>query len=124
MADYLGNELPGGGLQCYRDAGDGSFALVVAAITGGQTTTPIAAGVVGNTIVKATPGRLVHVLVTALGTGALTIYDNATTNTGTIIGVVPASAPVGSLYALHMPAANGITVQGNAANPGVTIAWT
>ena len=124
MADYLGDELPNGGMQRFRDAGDGSLALVVAAITGGQTATPIAAGTVANTVIKATPGRLVHVLVTAVGTNPLSIYDNATTNTGTIIGIVPASAPVGSLYALHMPAANGITVQGNAANPAITVAWT
>lgn len=123
-ADQLGDELPGGGLKRYRDMGEGSFAEVVAAVTGGQVATPVPAGTVGNTVIKATPGRLVHILVTAVGTGALTVYDNATTNAGTIIGLVPAATPVGSLYALHMPAANGITVAGAAANPGVTVSWT
>ena len=88
---------------------------------GSATATPISAGTVANTVVKSSSGTLVSVIVTTLGTNAMLIYDNATTNSGTIIGAVPASAAVGSIFTFAMPAINGITVAGNAANPAVTI---
>jgi hypothetical protein len=61
------------------------------------------------------------VLVTASGTNALTVYDNASSPSGTIIALVPPSAAVGTLIDCQAPAASGITVAGNSANPGVTI---
>jgi hypothetical protein len=88
---------------------------------GGRTSTAIAAGVAANTVVKATPGRLARLLVTATGTNQLTIYDNATTSSGTIIAIVPANAAVGTLIDCQAIALNGITIAGNAANPGITI---
>lgn len=88
---------------------------------GGRASAAIAAGATGNTVVKGSPGRLARVLVTASGTGALTIYDNASSPSGTIIGLVPAAAAAGTLIDCQAPAANGITVAGNSANPGVTI---
>ncbi len=88
---------------------------------GGRVSTAIAAGVVGNTVVRASAGRLARVLVTATGTGQMSIFDNASSPTGTIIGLVPASAAVGTLLDCQAPAANGITVAGNSNNPGVTI---
>ncbi len=90
----------------------------------GQSTTALAASASSNTVIKASAGRLARVLVTVSGTGEMDIYDNASTNSGTKIGVVPASAAVGSVYDFQMPAANGITVAGSASNPGVTISWT
>lgn len=87
-------------------------------------TTAIAAGATSNTVVKAAPGRLFRVLVTATGTNPLLIYDNASTNSGTVIGALPASPAVGATYDFELPAANGITVGGNSANPGVTVSWS
>jgi len=91
--------------------------------TGGTTTVAVAAGASSDTIVKATPGRLCRVLVTTTGTNPMAIWDNASGHTGTIIGALPASPAVGTTYDFNLPAANGITVQGNAANPAVTISF-
>lgn len=90
----------------------------------GTSTTAITAGVATNTVIKATAGRLARILVTATGTNQMNIYDNASGASGTIIGVVPASATVGTVVELRMPASNGMVVAGNSANPGVTIAWS
>jgi len=89
----------------------------------GSSTFPIAAGVATDTTVKGTPGTLVRVLVTATGTGTLLIYDNVAAHTGTIIGAVPANATQGSLFTFCMPALVGITVQGSANNPGITVSF-
>lgn len=88
---------------------------------GGRVSTSIAAGLTANTIVRGSSGRLARVLVTATGTGQMNIFDNASSPTGTIIGLVPANAVVGTLLDCQAPAANGITVAGNSNNPGVTI---
>ncbi len=91
---------------------------------GGRSTTAVAASVSTDTVIKATAGRLAKVLVTATGTNAMQIFDNATAGSGKIIGALPASPAVGAVYDFQMPAANGVTVLGNALNPGVTISWT
>lgn len=88
--------------------------------SGGRSSTAIAAGTAGNTVVKASAGRLASVLVTTTGTNPLVIYDNASTASGTIIGALPASPAIG-LYVFGTPAQNGLTVAGNASNPGVTV---
>jgi hypothetical protein len=90
--------------------------------TGGLVTTAVAVNA-ANTVVKAGAGRLCNVLVTTTGTNPMLIYDNATTNSGTVIGCLPASPPVGTTYTFSMPAAAGITVAGSATNPAVTISW-
>lgn len=95
----------------------------------GDTTAAVGAGVTGNTIIKGGySGTLARVLVTsANGAAAITIYDaNGPASgsvTGTIIGVVPASATIGSIYSLGMPFENGITVGGAATNGGLTISF-
>ncbi len=90
---------------------------------GGNGTTAVAAGTAANTVIKAASGYLARVLVTTAGTSVVLIYDNATTNSGTVIGVIPANSPAGSLLEFHMPAANGITVDGDAQLPAITVAW-
>jgi hypothetical protein len=99
-------------------------AWLIHADNDGQSTTPVAASTSANTIIKAVSGRLARVLITATGTNQMNIYDNATTNSGTIIGAIPANPSIGQVFEFMMPAANGITVGGNANNPGVTISWT
>jgi len=91
--------------------------------SGGTNTLAIAAATATDTVVKGYKGRLCRVLVTATGTNPLQIFDNASAATGTIIGALPASPAVGAVYDFNLPAANGITVKGNAANPGVTISF-
>ncbi len=128
----IGTRDVGGGVEVQRiipNTFSGGVATDVSAVNplpvdqGGRTNTAIPAGTAGNTIVKASSGRLNRVLVTATGTANSVIYDNATTNTGTIIGIVPSSATVGQVIDLRMPAANGITVSGAAAAPGYTVSF-
>jgi hypothetical protein len=88
---------------------------------GGRTSTAIAASTSANTVIKNSPGRLARILVTATGTNEMDVFDNASTNSGTKIGIVPANATVGTIIDCQAPALNGITVGGNSNNPGVTI---
>lgn len=80
----------------------------------------------GNTVVSPGPGRLARVLVTTAGTGSgdALIYDNATTNSGTVIGVIPATIAIGTYYVFEMPAANGITVANVANGPVLTVGYS
>jgi hypothetical protein len=84
----------------------------------------VAAGT-GTTVVKASAGRLVSAVVTgAASTGALTFYDNASTGSGTVIGVVPASAGSGTRWPFETPAVNGITAVGAAGSAAVTVSYS
>lgn len=89
----------------------------------GTNTTAIAAATVANTVIKASAGRLARILVTATGTANVLIFDNATTNSGTVIGIVKATAVVGDIIELRTPAQSGITVGGSANNGGFTVVW-
>jgi hypothetical protein len=91
---------------------------------GGAQTGTVASGS-GNTVVKGSAGRLCRVLVTTAGTGSgnVLIYDNASTNSGTVIGVVPATVAIGTYYSLDLPAANGIVVANVANGPALTVSY-
>lgn len=91
--------------------------------TAGTTATAVAISA-NDTQIKPSPGRLCRMLVTTSGTGATQIFDNATTGSGTVIGVVAASAAVGTLVEAQAPAVNGITVKGNANNSAITVIWS
>ena len=59
--------------------------------------------------VKASPGRLGSVLVTtALSAAAITIYDNTSAASGTVLAVIPASSAVGFRVVVDLPAMTGI----------------
>jgi hypothetical protein len=80
----------------------------------------------GNVVISNTPGRLAKVLVTTAGTGAgnVLFYDNATTNTGTIIGIVAATISVtGTPLTFDIPAANGIVCAQVASGPVFTVSY-
>jgi hypothetical protein len=100
---------------------NGGTSTIGAINNDGTSSTAIAAGTSANTVVKASGGRLASILVTTTGTNALTVYDNASTNSGTILAVIPANAAAGTFTVFKVPAANGITVAGNASNPAVSI---
>lgn len=90
---------------------------------GGQTgTVPTGAG---NTEIKTSAGRLCKVVVTAAGTGTgnVLIYDNASTNSGTVLAAIPATIAAGQIYPLDMPAANGITAANVANGPALTVSY-
>lgn len=85
----------------------------------------VVAGGAGTTIVKGSPGRLVSAVVTgANSTGVLTFYDNATTGSGTVIGIVPSGATTGTRYPLEVPAANGIVAVGASGSAAVTVSYS
>jgi hypothetical protein len=86
---------------------------------GGSATHTVATGA-GNTVVKNSAGRLAGLLVTAGGSAAVTCYDNATTNSGTVIGITPAVTTTGTYYPSGAAAANGITCAGAASSAAVT----
>lgn len=90
----------------------------------GTNTTPVAASTTADTVIKGGPGRLCRVLVTTTGTGAAVIWDNANGHTGTIIGSIAANAAAGTFVECQEPATNGITVQGNANLPAITVTWS
>jgi hypothetical protein len=78
-----------------------------------------------NTVIKNAAGTFYNATVTTTGTAGLIIYDNASTNSGTILLSIPANATVGTIYSFPggMPAANGITSAGVTNCPAVTIAY-
>lgn len=83
----------------------------------------IAAGKSTDTLLKSEPGLLKRVVVFTTGTNPLQIEDaNASGGTGDVIGALPASPAIGP-YDFEMPAAAGILVKGNAANPAITISF-
>ena len=94
--------------------------------TGGTTTAAVASGTSSNTVVKASAGRLAKVLVTGLAgttTGTTSIFDNATTNSGTVLAILANNTAVGTVLTFDMPAANGITIGGGANAPAMTISY-
>lgn len=77
-------------------------------------------------VIKATPGTLISVIVTAISTTVDTfIYDNASTASGTIIGVIPKSARIGDPpLVFNAPAKLGIVVGGQTGSASATILWS
>lgn len=73
-----------------------------------------------NTVVSAVPCKLVRVVVTTAGsnsTGFATVYDNATTGTGMILGALAANTAIGTILELKTHAVNGVTVNNVATGP-------
>ena len=79
----------------------------------------------GNTVIKPRSGQLRRVLVTTAGTGTgnVQFFDNATTNSGTVIGMVPATIAIGNYYTFDMPAALGIVCQNVLNGPVMTVSF-
>lgn len=88
--------------------------------------TKVVAAGAGTTIIKAAPGRLLKAVVTAAGTATdnITIYDNPSAGSGTILAVIPGGGTVGTIYTLDLPAAAGITAVNVASGPGVTLGYS
>jgi hypothetical protein len=99
------------------------------ASNGGKWTTTVAATAIaaGVVVIKAAPGRLCKILVTTATTAsqAITIYDNATAGSGTIVAVIPGSSVAGLVVEFQMPCNNGISIAQNAslAAGAITISW-
>lgn len=93
--------------------------------THGSVTVAIAAGA-ATTVVAPRRARLARIVVTAAaaGSGTVTVYDHATTGSGTILAVVLSTATVGQVFDVQMPAANGLTVAATAQGPAVTVSYS
>lgn len=76
-----------------------------------------AAIVAGVVVVSSHAGQLNKVLVTTTTTAAqaITVFDNATAGTGTIIAIIPGGTAAGTIFAYDIPVVNGITIGQNAA---------
>lgn len=93
-------------------------------ITSGGGSTAYVAAAAGTTVIKNSKGRLCKVQVTTLGATALTFYDHASAASGSIIGIIPASAAAGGApITFDWPAANGITGDFLAGSPAVSISY-
>lgn len=91
---------------------------------GGAKTTLIAAGTAANTVIKASAGVFYGVFASTTAAGAGLIYDNASTNSGTPVGVAPSAIGFDQgVPAIGVNCVNGITVAGSATNPALTIYW-
>lgn len=79
----------------------------------------------GNTVISTSAGRFSAVLFTTAGAAnAITVYDNATTNSGTVIGYFAASTSIGTFQAYDIPIANGIVIRDAAGSTGLTIVYS
>ncbi len=88
--------------------------------TSGRLTTTLAAGTTGANVVLVTGQGVLHrKIVTTAGTAALAVYDNATTNSGTILSIGTATDAV-AVTEINAPFVNGLTAR----QAGVTAACT
>jgi hypothetical protein len=90
---------------------------------GGGANLAIAAGKSTDTVLSATPARLCRIIVTAAGSANTQIFDNASAGSGTVIGIIPTAAAVGTVIDFSIPAMLGITVKGLATNHGFTVSF-
>jgi len=89
---------------------------------GGENTFP-AAAFGGVQVVKNAPGILCSVLVTTSLSAIVTIFDNASAGSGTVIGYIPATAVAGNIFVFNMPANLGITIGALANTGAVTVSY-
>lgn len=82
----------------------------------------VAAGTAANTVIKGTPGILYGVFASTTAAGGGQIFDNASTASGTPIAFAPAAIGYDTgIPAVGINCVNGITLQGSATNPALTI---
>ena len=113
-----GNPLGDGHQGLWVDFSAASFAGTIMVVAGMQQLIPANTAV--NAQVKASAGALLAAVVTTLGTGIHTFYDNAMPfAAGNTLGSFLASAAVGTMI-IGKPAAAGIVSAGAASGPALT----
>jgi len=70
-------------------------------------------------VVKPRPGRLAKIVVTAAVTGSITIYDNPSAATGTVL--FTATTPAVGITVLDIPARSGIYLVPGSAGAGILV---
>ncbi len=106
----------------YDTAANAPLTATLPGVVNADGTATVAFAAAAGGVVKASSGRLCAVLVTTTGTADAVFYDNPSAASGTIIGLVPASAAKGA-YPIHFPAATGIYYAGGAGAPAVTVSY-
>lgn len=88
----------------------------------GATTAFIAAGTSANTVVKNSAGTFYGIFASTIGAGGGLVYDNASTNSGTPVGVAPTAVGFDTgVPEVGVACVNGITVAGGVTNPALTV---
>ena len=87
-----------------------------AALAAGTGTTPVT--------IKASAGYLKSFVVTTTASAACSLYDNATTNSGTILYTTASNIAAGTIVVLDMPFANGLTISQASGSMAATIAYS
>jgi hypothetical protein len=90
---------------------------------GGSNTGFVPANSGAAVVIKASPGRLMKVIVTAVGTAATKIYDNASSASGNVLLAIPASPTLGAVYDVQLTALNGIVCDGLTNGSGLTVGY-
>jgi hypothetical protein len=87
-------------------------------------TATVASGA-GNTVISPFPSRVRNVLVTTAGTGTgdVLFFDSKSAASGTVVGVVPATVAVGTIFSFDMPTSTGIVCQNVASGPALTVSF-
>lgn len=90
---------------------------------GGDLTVAVTnAQAIAGIAIRSAQSRLCKVLITTvIGANALNFFDNASAASGTIIGIVPAAATVGTVFTFDMPASLGIFQQAAAGGGAYTV---
>ncbi len=88
---------------------------------GGQFSQAVASG--ATVTLKAAPGRLCRIVITAAGTVAFSVFDNASAASGTALFTSPTTTAIGTIFDIQLPAQNGITVSNPASGPGITVSF-
>ena len=91
---------------------------------GGSLTANVTAQTAGAAAIKTGAGRLCRIITTSAATAGMLFYDNATSASGTVIGAIPASAAIGSMYDVQMPFTNGIWPAGAVGTPSCTLGYS
>lgn len=129
-SDIAGGWAPGvgsvplgaGTVQTSNEGGMGTVTYAARLTETGGTAYKVCAAATA-VAVKASAGRLCKVIVITSGTAAVSIYDNASAASGNVLFTVPASAAVGSVYALDIPATAGIYVGGTTNTPALNCTY-
>jgi hypothetical protein len=97
----------------------------------GYPTSPVFALPLTNAggVVKASPGRLIKVIVTTTFAGAsglMTFYDNASAASGVALLAIPTGTAAGTIYSIDPPAVNGIFagITGTLSAGAVTVGYS
>jgi hypothetical protein len=89
---------------------------------GGKFSQAVASGA-GTVTLKAAPGRLCRIVITAAGTVAFTVFDNGSAASGTALFTSPTATSIGTIFDIQLPAQLGITVSNPASGPGITVSF-